>query len=128
MSRRWTEADLIARGYHLHAVPLRQDTSEADLQGRLQKLCTDLGFLYWHVVGKAAKTSTAGLPDALILHPDAPSPVLYAWELKREGEQPSPAQRRWLEALARVQQIETATYYPHDWPTMVDRLTIRLQK
>jgi hypothetical protein len=100
---------------------LPADAAEADLQGRLHQLCTQLGYLYFHTT--QPKRSTAGLPDALILHPDGGP--LYCWELKRTGEHPSPAQRRWLDALAQATGIASATYWPNDWERIVAQLLRR---
>ena len=105
--------------------PLDAGAPEEEVQGLVQQLCTDLGLLYFHLVGKAAKTSSPGLPDALILDPEALAPTLFTLELKRTGEQPSPAQRRWLEAFARVQRVHAGTYYPKDWELIQQLLTRR---
>jgi hypothetical protein len=108
----------------LQRVPLTlaPDVAEGTLQGAVHKLCHDLGLLYYHAV--KSKLSTPGLPDCLILRPDIPGP-LYTWELKREGEEPKPAQRRWLDAFARATSIQTGVYYPADLPAITALLTRR---
>jgi hypothetical protein len=111
-----------ALGLQRAPLTLAPESAEASLQNAVHKLCHDLGILYWHAL--KSQGSTPGMPDCLILHPDIPGP-LYAWELKREGEEPKPAQRRWLDALRRATGIHAATYGPADFPTMVEILTRR---
>jgi hypothetical protein len=119
----WLIEQLVKPGYGLAhgslAQPLPATAPEKSLQNEVQRLCTHLGHLYYHTL--KSKGSTAGLPDCLIL--PAGSATLYALELKQTGHHPSPAQRRWLDALAHVTRIETGTYYPADWSTIVALLT-----
>jgi hypothetical protein len=123
----WLAQQLRKPGYRVvgspPARPLAPEAPEADLQGRIHQLCTHLGLLYYHAV--KSRLSTPGLPDCLIVHPDGGP--LYAWELKRTGAQPSPAQRRWLDALARATRIETGRYAPADWPHLQAVLTRRTE-
>jgi hypothetical protein len=91
------------------------------LQDRVATLCKDLGYLAYHTYN--SKRSTPGWPDHVVCHPDGGP--LYLFEYKCVGEGPSPAQQRWLEALARVTHVEAACYTPVDWPTIYTKLTQR---
>jgi hypothetical protein len=119
----WLIEQLVKPGYGLAAgspaQPLPVYVPEKSLQEEVRLLCHHLGYLYYHTL--KSKGSTAGLPDCLIVPPG--STTLYAWELKRTGAQPSPAQRRWLEALAQVRSVHTGTFVPADWPQIVELLT-----
>jgi hypothetical protein len=99
--------------------PLPSAAPEKDLQSEVQTLCTHLGYLHYHTL--KSKGSTAGFPDSLIVRPEGGT--LWALELKRTGQHPSPAQRRWLEALAQVTRVHAATYSPAEWPRIVELLT-----
>lgn len=106
------------------ALHLDADAPEGDLQGKIQQLCKQVKALYWHAL--KSQGSTAGMPDCLIVAPEDNATndglTLHVWELKHESEQPSPAQKRWLAALAKVTRIDVATYYPKDWPIIVEKL------
>lgn len=122
----WLTQQLRKPGYRLVGgtahPPLPAHAPEGALQGRLQQLCGQLGYLFYHAY--KSQKSTPGLPDCLVIVPDdrPENNVLYAWELKAQGEHPSPAQRRWLEAFAKVRRVETGVYYPKDWPQLVELL------
>lgn len=94
---------------------------EDALRSRIQALCKVTGHLWYHA--KKSQQSTAGWPDDAIVHPDGGA--LYLWELKREGQEPSGAQQRWLDALGRATHLETAVYTPRDWETIYTLLTRR---
>jgi hypothetical protein len=110
----------LPRAHRREPLSLPPAVDEKTLQGAVHTLCHDLHLIYYHAV--KSQLSTPGLPDCLICHPDLPGP-LFAWELKRAGAHPTPAQRRWLEALARVTHVETGVYGPEDWPTITRLLT-----
>jgi hypothetical protein len=93
---------------------LGADAPEGVLQGRLQQLCQDLGLLYHH--HHNAKRSSPGWPDVACVAPAGG--VLHLWELKSADGHVSPAQRRWLDALERVTEVQVAVYRPGDWETM----------
>jgi len=95
---------------------------------RLRKLAVDLGYLYWHQY--SAKKSTPGMVDCIMvqpferLAPGEPS-TLHMIELKTETGQLTPAQRRWMEALQRVTQVDARVLRPSDWASMVEKLRNR---
>ena len=99
---------------------LAADAAEADFQARLSDCCHALGYLYYHTY--SSKRSSPGWPDTAIINPNAPE-TLYLWELKAGTRQSSPAQRRWLDALAQVERVQAGVYYPRDWPALYQRLT-----
>lgn len=67
---------------------------ERDLEQSVANMCRDLRLLRYHT--HRSQHSPAGFPDDVIVGPGG---MLYR-ELKREGENPSPAQEKWLLALA----------------------------
>lgn len=100
-------------------IPLDAEAAEDALEERIRQLCAVTGHLYYHT--RKSKGSTPGWPDDAIVHPTGGA--LYLWENKRTGETPSPAQRRWLDALRRVTHVEVATMYPADWGRITTLLT-----
>lgn len=111
--------------------PLRPDDAEEPegaFMERLRKLAVDMGYLYWHQY--SAKKSTPGMVDCIMvkpvecLAPGEPS-TLHMLELKTETGQLTPAQRRWIEALQRVTQVNARMLRPSDWPEMVEKLRNR---
>jgi len=100
---------------------LPQDATEEALRTHLRPLAQQLGYLHYHT--RNSRKSEAGWPDDALVHAQRPGP-LFLWELKRVGESPSPAQRRWLEALERVTAVHVGVYTPADWTDM-QRLLIR---
>src|SRR5215475_1080786 len=78
--------------------------SEASLETTLRTYLSHTGYLAYHTHN--SKRSAPGFPDWAIIHPDGGP--LFLWELKSQsqGAQPSPAQRRWLEALAKATTVE----------------------
>lgn len=130
---RWTEADAIAHaqrhGLALDpALTVRPPVSAMDplspegvLEARLRTFALQAGYLYYHTHN--SKRSDPGYPDCALVHPDGGA--LYLWELKSAEGQVSPAQRRWLDALARVTHVESGVYRPADWGTLQGLLTRR---
>jgi hypothetical protein len=100
---------------------LAPEAPEDALRGRLQSLCATTGWLYYHAL--KSKGSTPGWPDVALVHPDGGP--LYLWELKREDEQVSGAQQRWLDALAKVTRVEVAVMRPRDWTMIQETLARR---
>lgn len=100
---------------------LDPESPEGTLANRLYTCATTAGWLYYHT--HDSRKSTPGWPDVALAHPDGGP--LYLWELKSARGQVSPAQRRWLEALAHCTHVETAVYRPGDWPAIAARLTRR---
>ena len=115
-------------GVHLAVTPPRQaftlppDAPEGVMQGKLHNLAEKCGLLYCHTYN--SKRSAPGWPDTVIVRPDeiTNTNILYLWELKATEGTVSSAQRRWLEALAKVSRIEAAVYRPQDWPIIVEKL------
>src|SRR5690606_33814887 len=71
-----------------------REMRQAELQEHVRQLCNKLGCLYYHTW--RSDRSPAGFPDCVIVTRD--SRLIFA-ELKREGKQPTTAQREWLAAL-----------------------------
>jgi hypothetical protein len=101
---------------------LAAEASERALENKLHTLCTTLGYLRYHTY--RSTRSAPGFPDDIILDPANPQ-VLYALECKRVGAQPSPVQRRWLDALAQVERVHAGVYTPAEWPELQQLLTRR---
>jgi hypothetical protein len=70
---------------------------EAELQAQVIELATMLGCLSYHT--HDSRRSAAGFPDLTVVH-EGTGGLLFA-ELKRDGQLPTPEQRRWLAALGR---------------------------
>jgi hypothetical protein len=100
---------------------LPSDAPEGQLQGEIQKLCTQLGLLFFHV--HDARKSAPGWPDCAIIHPEGGP--LYLWELKNATAEPEPNQERWLRALERATRVDVQVYRPADLPLIAERLTQR---
>ena len=69
---------------------------EDELQAQVIELATMLGWLAYHT--HDSRRSAAGFPDLTLVHPV--SGALIFAELKRDGQHPTPDQRKWLDALA----------------------------
>jgi hypothetical protein len=104
-------------------VPLTLDAEapEGVLEDRLRVAAHDLGYLYYHTYN--SKRSDPGWLDCALVHPEG-SP-LYLWELKSADGRVSPAQQRWLDALAQASAIHTGVYVPDNLPQMIDLLARR---
>jgi hypothetical protein len=130
-SDRLTEADVIAHaqrhGLALDAAltvrpqgsALAPETPEGMLEARVRTVAMQAGYLYYHTYN--SKHSNPGYPDCALVHPEGGP--LFLWELKTESGQVSPAQRRWLDALAKVTHVESGVYRPTDWARILDKLT-----
>jgi hypothetical protein len=82
--------------------------SERDLQAAVERLCRQFALMYYHT--HRSEHSTAGWPDLVIV---APARGALFWELKRQGEDPTPAQQQWLTALESLG-LEVAVRRPAD--------------
>lgn len=102
-----------------HFLALEAEAPEDALRSRIQALCQVTGHLYYHA--KKSQGSTPGWPDLTLVHP-AGGPVLF-WELKRADQEPTPAQRQWLEALRNATGLACAVYQPCDWEHIYTVLT-----
>jgi Holliday junction resolvase len=81
---------------------------ERELQELMRKTATLQGWHYFHVWN--SRHSPSGFPDVVAIRQER----LIAAELKRAGQDPTPAQTRWLEAFRQVQVIETYVWRPRD--------------
>jgi hypothetical protein len=86
---------------------------ERELQELVRQACGVGGWLYYHT--HRSQHSPAGFPDTIAIRGER----LVAAELKREGQEPTPAQRQWLEAFEWVRAIETYVWHPEDLPTIL---------
>lgn len=71
--------------------------TERELQAQVIELAKLLGWMVYHTYD--SRKSEPGYPDLTMAHADTGA-VIWA-ELKREGQLPTAAQRRWLMALGR---------------------------
>jgi hypothetical protein len=104
--------------------PLPQKAREVALEERVRQLCEATGHLRYHT--HKSLGSTPGFPDDAIVKETCDNPegsTLHLWELKREGEQESPAQRRWRAALQQVTRVDVQVYWPADIEIIADILT-----
>jgi hypothetical protein len=69
---------------------------ERDLQAQIVQVATMLGYLSYHT--HDSRKSREGFPDLVLLHERTGALILA--ELKRDGQNPTPAQTRWLTALS----------------------------
>jgi len=100
-------------------IPKVAEEPEGVLLEKLRKLAVEhLGLLFYHTY--SSKRSTPGWPDTAIIHPDGG--VLHLWELKATGGTESGAQKRWRYALERVARVDSAIYWPDDWPNIINSL------
>ena len=97
------------------AIPLTEKQFMA-MVIELAKLCD---WRHFHV--HDARRSPSGWPDLALLRP----PDLLFVETKTDRGRLTPAQRTWLEALARCPNVEVYTWRPGDWPAIVERLKMR---
>lgn len=107
-------------------MPAELVETEAEFQASVVDLAQVYGFLVVHF--RAARTKKgwrtpllgdgAGFPDLILVRP----PDLIFAELKAERGRPSPAQRAWLEVLARVPGVDAYLWRPSDWPEIAARL------
>lgn len=125
---RWTDADVAAALARMQGTcrvprPLTAAPAlrESTFQDHLRTLATRLGYLYYHT--RNSKGSDIGWLDTVIAHPDGGA--LHVIELKVGDNQPSPAQRRWIEALQKVTHVDARVCWPGDWPAIVELLTRR---
>lgn len=70
---------------------------EAELQAQVVEVATMLDYLSYHTYD--SRRSGEGFPDLVLVQ--LRTGALLFVELKRDGENPTPKQRRWLAALGR---------------------------
>jgi hypothetical protein len=91
--------------------------AERALQELVRQACGVNGWLYYHT--HRSQHSPAGFPDTMVIQGER----LVAAELKREGQEPTPAHRQWLEAFQQVQVIETYVWRPSDLAQVLEVLS-----
>jgi hypothetical protein len=89
---------------------LARAMSEAELQESVRRLCEGLGLLYYHT--HDARRSPEGFPDCVIGSPRGGRIIVR--ELKRERQNPTPAQQKWLNALGSAHGISAGVWRPRD--------------
>lgn len=72
--------------------------SERALQNTIICMAKAQGFLCYHTWD--SRRSEYGFPDLVLVHPDRTGAPLIFAELKREGNDATPAQQAWLDAIA----------------------------
>lgn len=90
--------------------------SEKAFQAAVKQLAQAHGWLYHHHT--ISLHSAAGWVDTVLVK----GPRLVGAELKMPGNTPTAAQQSWLDALAAVREVQTAVWYPDDWPQIVEVL------
>lgn len=81
--------------------------SEADLQAQVTKIATQLGFIVYHT--HDSRRSEPGYPDVAIVGHGR----YLLRELKREGKNPTPDQKRWIHELDQAG-VDVAVWRPVD--------------
>jgi hypothetical protein len=103
----------------------RSDTprlSERDFQAQIIQLARMSGWLCYHT--HDSRRSEPGWPDLTMVQPgcdDRPGRIIFV-ELKTDTGRVTPAQRTWLEALARCPNVEVHVWRPSQWDEIVSRL------
>lgn len=101
-------------------LPRRRKTqggmAEKHLQELVRQTCGLGHWLYYHT--HRSQHSPAGFPDVLALREGR----LIAAELKRAGQDPTPAQTRWLEAFQAVRTVDVYLWTPADLPAILEVL------
>src|SRR5262245_16746268 len=100
-------------------VTKQPQVSEAALMMALRRAAETRGYLYFHVHN--SRRSPPGWPACAVLHPSGADTWRCLLECQRTGEQPSAAQVRWLDALARVTAVQSGVVYPHTLSQWVRR-------
>lgn len=81
---------------------------ESLLEENIRKACAHLRLMYYHT--HRSQHSPAGFPDDVIMGSRG---VIYR-ENKREGNDPTPEQQRWLDGLA-AHGYDVGVWRPTDW-------------
>lgn len=95
--------------------PYIASMTEKALQEAIRQACAAWKLPYYHT--HDSRHSPDGFPDTVII---AQHRLIIA-ELKREGNRPTAAQQRWLDAFAQVRTVETYCWCPRH---LDDALTI----
>lgn len=89
-------------------MPTRLPMSEDQLEDAVERLARSFGWLAYHT--RRSKGSEPGFPDLVLVR----GGLQLVVELKRDGEHPTPAQRKWLDAFE-LAGVTTAVWRPEDW-------------
>jgi hypothetical protein len=119
-------AALLARATGTPAVPpggAGGDVTHAQMQHRVRDIARALGYKHYHA-HKPRLAEEAGFPDSVLVHPSLDT-TLYFMELKTVDDKPTEDQRRWLEALARVERVEAGIVRPSTLAEFVTLLRVR---
>ena len=87
------------------------EASEKQLQEWVRQAAIARRWLFYHPW--ISKKSAAGFPDCTMVRMED-SRVIFA-ELKRMGEEPTVAQREWLQAFGEIPGVEVYVWRPIDW-------------
>jgi hypothetical protein len=96
---------------------IAKDMAEETLRVRIARLSKELGWLSYHT--HDSRRSDAGWPDVALVHPKHGRFLIR--ELKRQRENPTPDQRKWLEALAGAG-VDVGVWRPMD---LLDETVLR---
>jgi hypothetical protein len=107
-----TSAAEIARARAL----LGAEVTERDFQGEVLAAAKLLGWRTFHVLD--SRGSAAGFPDVVAVR----GARLIMAELKREKGTVTADQQAWLDALERVQTLDTHLWRPSDWSAVEEAL------
>lgn len=93
--------------------------TEKSFQNQVEKLLRMNGWKYYHTWN--SMHSAGGFPDICAVRNQR---VLFA-ELKAEGKDPGAKQVEWLDAVAKIPNIEVYLWYPSDYSKIDSILTTR---
>jgi hypothetical protein len=106
------EAEILRRCGLAAPVPTEENAaqSEKEFMEAVIKRAKELAWKVYHT--RDSRKSEAGFPDLVLLR----GPSIVVAELKKsEDEEPTPAQRNWLEAFSEAG-IAAYCWRPTDWP------------
>ena len=89
---------------------------EKVLQEQVRQLCMAQKWIYFHAW--SSRHSPSGYPDVTAIRGER----LIVAELKRQGQAPSVAQARWLQAFREVRTVESYLWTPDDMQAILEAL------
>jgi VRR-NUC domain len=101
----------------LPITPKPRTYPEKDFMFQVIKLASLTDWLVYHTHN--SKHSTPGFPDLAMVKD---SHLLFA-ELKAPNGKLTPEQKKWLEALSKVERVSSHLWKPHDWQTIENQLS-----
>ena len=102
--------------------------SEADFQKQVEELAHYCGYMTSHA--HLPFFDTAGIPDLLIVHPQTGRTIFAELKVRTKvgkDPKPSPAQMRWLSALALKNEVYVWTW-PDSWDEIETTLTRSIER